>query len=192
MTRRQLRSSVRWESVIIALLGTLLGLVIGVVVRLGDGAGARRPGHRQVLARPGAAPVIVILAAVFGVIAAAWPARRAAKLDVLDVDPELKRARTPPRSLPNLCVALAAGWTGRGVGSSTSTRRDPHRTGVCDPRRATRPGRADAPRRTEGVPTQRFPARTAPSGRETCFPVDFAAPSRLRQRLRSSRRFGAA
>ena len=31
MTRRQLRSSVRWESVIIALLGTLLGLVIGVV-----------------------------------------------------------------------------------------------------------------------------------------------------------------
>jgi ABC-type antimicrobial peptide transport system permease subunit len=27
--------------------------------------------------------VIVILAAVFGVIAAAWPARRAAKLDVL-------------------------------------------------------------------------------------------------------------
>src|SRR3954471_2543277 len=31
MTRSQLRSSVRWESVIIALLGTLLGLVIGVV-----------------------------------------------------------------------------------------------------------------------------------------------------------------
>ena len=31
MTRRQVRSSVRWESVIIALLGTLLGLVIGVV-----------------------------------------------------------------------------------------------------------------------------------------------------------------
>ena len=31
MTRRQLRSSVRWESVIIALLGTILGLVIGVV-----------------------------------------------------------------------------------------------------------------------------------------------------------------
>jgi len=31
MTRRQLRSSVRWESVIISLLGTFLGLVIGVV-----------------------------------------------------------------------------------------------------------------------------------------------------------------
>ncbi len=31
MTQRQVRSSVRWESVIIALLGTILGLVIGVV-----------------------------------------------------------------------------------------------------------------------------------------------------------------
>ena len=30
MTRRQVRSSVRWESVIIALFGTALGLVIGV------------------------------------------------------------------------------------------------------------------------------------------------------------------
>ena len=30
MTRRQLRSTVRWESVIIALLGTVLGLVIGL------------------------------------------------------------------------------------------------------------------------------------------------------------------
>src|SRR5688500_9527676 len=30
MTRRQLKSTVRWESVIIALLGTMLGLVISV------------------------------------------------------------------------------------------------------------------------------------------------------------------
>ena len=30
MTRRQLRSTVRWEAVIISLFGTLLGLVIGV------------------------------------------------------------------------------------------------------------------------------------------------------------------
>ena len=30
MTRRQLRATIRWESVIIALQGTLLGLLIGV------------------------------------------------------------------------------------------------------------------------------------------------------------------
>ena len=35
MTRRQVRSRVRWESVIIALLGAFLGIVIGVVVRAG-------------------------------------------------------------------------------------------------------------------------------------------------------------
>ena len=32
MTRSQLRSSIRWESVIIAVQGTLLGLVLGVLV----------------------------------------------------------------------------------------------------------------------------------------------------------------
>ena len=37
MTRRQLRATVRWEAVIIALLGTTLGLAIGVGLRLGDG-----------------------------------------------------------------------------------------------------------------------------------------------------------
>jgi putative ABC transport system permease protein len=84
MTRRQLRSSVRWESVIIALLGTLLGLVIGVVFAWAMVQALADEGIDKFSVAPVQLLVIVILAAVFGVVAAAWPARRAAKLDVLD------------------------------------------------------------------------------------------------------------
>jgi putative ABC transport system permease protein len=84
MTRRQLRSSVRWESVIIALLGTLLGLVIGVVFAWAMVKALADQGIDKFSAAPAQLLFIVILAGIFGVLAAAWPARRAAKLDVLD------------------------------------------------------------------------------------------------------------
>jgi len=83
MTRRQLRSSVRWESVIIALLGTLLGLVIGVVFAWAMVKALADQGIDKFSIAPAQLLLIVILAALFGVLAAAWPARRAAKLDVL-------------------------------------------------------------------------------------------------------------
>jgi putative ABC transport system permease protein len=83
MSRRQLRSTVRWESVIIALLGTFLGLVIGlffgwaVVEALADqGITEFAPPGGQLL-------IVVIIGGIAGVIAAIGPARRAAKLDVL-------------------------------------------------------------------------------------------------------------
>jgi putative ABC transport system permease protein len=83
MSRRQLRSSVRWESVIIALLGTLLGLVIGVVFAWAMVKALADQGIDKFSVAPGQLLLIVILAGLFGVLAAAWPARRAAKLDVL-------------------------------------------------------------------------------------------------------------
>jgi putative ABC transport system permease protein len=83
MTRSQLRSMIRWESVIIAIQGTLLGIVVGVffgwalVTALSDeGIETFRLPVTTLL-------VIVVLAALAGVLAAVWPARRAAKLDVL-------------------------------------------------------------------------------------------------------------
>jgi putative ABC transport system permease protein len=84
MSRRQLRSSVRWESVIIALLGTLLGLVIGVVFGWAMVKALADDGIDKFSAAPAQLLLIVILAAIFGVVAAIWPARRAAKLDILD------------------------------------------------------------------------------------------------------------
>ena len=83
MSRRQLRSSVRWESVIIALLGPLLGLEIGVVFAWAMVKALADQGIDKFSVAPGQLLLIVILAGLFGVLAAAWPARRAAKLDVL-------------------------------------------------------------------------------------------------------------
>jgi putative ABC transport system permease protein len=83
MTRSQQRSVIRCESVIIALQGTALGLVIGVffgwalVKALGDeGITVFRLPFVGLV-------VIVLLAAVAGMVAAVGPSRRAAKLDVL-------------------------------------------------------------------------------------------------------------
>jgi putative ABC transport system permease protein len=83
MTRSQLRSVIRWEAVIIALQGTLLGLAIGVsfgwaVVRALHDQGVtvfHLPVTNLI--------VIVVLAASAGALAAVLPSRRAAKLDVL-------------------------------------------------------------------------------------------------------------
>ena len=83
MTRRQLRAAVRWESVIIALQGTLLGLVIGIffgwaLVRAMEDEGITTFDLPMV-----SLTVVVVLAALAGVLAAVLPARRAAKLNVL-------------------------------------------------------------------------------------------------------------
>jgi putative ABC transport system permease protein len=83
MTRRQLRSSVRWESVIIALLGTILGLIIGVVFAWAMVKALADEGIDRFSVAPAQLLLIVVLAGLFGVRAAALPARRAAKLDVL-------------------------------------------------------------------------------------------------------------
>lgn len=83
MTRSQLRSTVRYESVIIALLGTTLGLAIGAgfgwaIVKALEGEGL------DTFTIPvSQLAVVTVIAALAGVGAAALPARRAARLDVL-------------------------------------------------------------------------------------------------------------
>jgi putative ABC transport system permease protein len=83
MTRRQLRSMIRWEAVIIAVLGAVLGLVVGTFF----GWTLVRALHNQGITEfrlPWATLLaFVLLAAVAGVLAAIFPARRAAKIDIL-------------------------------------------------------------------------------------------------------------
>ena len=84
MTRPQVRSSIRWEAVMIALFGTALGFFLalagswGIVKAIGKTEGAM-----SLSVPPVQMMVIVTLAAVAGVVAAVGPARRAAKLDIL-------------------------------------------------------------------------------------------------------------
>ena len=84
MTRRQLRSVIRWESVIIALLGTALGLVIAVFFGWALVTALRDQGLSSFVAPIDRLVVIVVLAGFAGVVAAILPARRAARLNVLD------------------------------------------------------------------------------------------------------------
>lgn len=83
MTRSQLRSTVRLESVVIALQGTALGLLIGVLFGWAIvhainifGTGVVSIPYRTLV-------IVVIAAAIGGVITAISPARRAAKLNIL-------------------------------------------------------------------------------------------------------------
>jgi len=84
MTRGQLRSSIRWESVLIALLGTALGAVIGVFFGWAIVEALRDEGFTELRFPFDQLLIVVVLAVVAGVIAATQPARRAAKMDVLE------------------------------------------------------------------------------------------------------------
>ncbi|MDH4167968.1 MAG: FtsX-like permease family protein [Acidimicrobiia bacterium] len=83
MTRRQVRRMIRWESVIIALFGGLLGVVIGTI--LGIAVAVVLPEtFIDVISIPW--PVLLgslVAAGIFGIIAAFFPARRAGKLEIL-------------------------------------------------------------------------------------------------------------
>ncbi|HEV7942910.1 MAG TPA: FtsX-like permease family protein [Solirubrobacteraceae bacterium] len=82
-SRRQIRQMIRYESLITGLIGGVLGLIIGVVgaVLVTEFA---LSGAGYVLSIPvGTLILLVIAAAIAGLGAAMLPARRAAKLDVL-------------------------------------------------------------------------------------------------------------
>lgn len=83
MHRRQLRATIRWEAVLIALLGAVIGTALGVGFGWALVQALASEGIDQ-LAIPGTRLVlVVVIAALAAVLAAALPARRAARLDVL-------------------------------------------------------------------------------------------------------------
>ncbi|MEX1007880.1 MAG: FtsX-like permease family protein [Acidimicrobiia bacterium] len=83
MTRAQVRTMIRDEAVIISIFGSLLGLVIGLAFGRALVSAVSDEGITFVLPVTQLA-IFVILAGVAGFLAGAWPARRAARHDVLD------------------------------------------------------------------------------------------------------------
>jgi putative ABC transport system permease protein len=81
MTRRQVRRMIRHESVITALIGAALGIILGVVL----GALLIARVDFLVFSFPTTQVIVFVIAAiVVGIVAAIFPARRAAKLNPLE------------------------------------------------------------------------------------------------------------
>ena len=83
MSRRQVRTMIRYEAVITALIGALLGMVIGVIFAALIAQPLKDEGFT--LSYPvGQLVFMLVFAALAGVLAAIGPARRASRLDVLE------------------------------------------------------------------------------------------------------------
>jgi|TARA_Y100000310_G_scaffold337285_1_gene423982 putative ABC transport system permease protein len=84
MTRRQLRRMVRWEAVIIALFGGLLGVGMGVLFGLAAIAAIPETFVDIISIPVQRLGFYLLVSGAFGMLAAIFPARRASRLNVLD------------------------------------------------------------------------------------------------------------
>jgi putative ABC transport system permease protein len=83
MSRRQVRTMIRYEAVITALIGAILGIVLGMIFAALISQPLKDEGFT--LSYPvGSLIALLILAGLAGVLAAIPPARRASRLDVLE------------------------------------------------------------------------------------------------------------
>ena len=83
MTRSQVRTTVRWESVITSLQGAVLGAILGIGLGWVIVFALRDQGLRAFEIPIGSTISILILSFVVGVIAAMYPAYRATKVNIL-------------------------------------------------------------------------------------------------------------
>ncbi|AXK33363.1 ABC transporter permease [Streptomyces armeniacus] len=84
MQRRQVRQMIRYESVVISTFGAVLGLAVGVVLAWSIQNAAAAEGMKVLSIPVAQLGLYVLTAALIGVVAALWPARRASNMDVLD------------------------------------------------------------------------------------------------------------
>jgi putative ABC transport system permease protein len=83
LSRRQLRSMVRLEAVTISLIGALIGVVLGTIFGVLFQRTQADSGVDVLVIPYGRLALFLVLAALVGVLAAWWPARRASKLNIL-------------------------------------------------------------------------------------------------------------
>ena len=83
MQRRQVRAMIRSEAVIVALFGAVVGIVIGAGLGIALASSLRQSGVTNIALPIPSLVAFLVLSGFLGLIAATWPARRAANLDVL-------------------------------------------------------------------------------------------------------------
>jgi putative ABC transport system permease protein len=83
MKRRQVRAMIRSEAVILSLFGAIIGIVVGTALGTAFAASLKQQGITDIVIPFGSLVLFLFIAALLGLGAASWPARRAARLDVL-------------------------------------------------------------------------------------------------------------
>ncbi len=83
MGRRQVRTMIRSEAVILAIFGAIIGIIIGTAMGIALVSSLKQQGITNTVVPASSLVVFLVLAALLGLLAATWPARRAARLDVL-------------------------------------------------------------------------------------------------------------
>ena len=83
MKRRQVRAMIRSEAVIISLFGAIIGVLVGTALGVAFAASLKQQGITDIVIPAASLITFLVLSAILGLGAATWPARRAAKLDVL-------------------------------------------------------------------------------------------------------------
>ncbi|HET9420714.1 MAG TPA: FtsX-like permease family protein [Nocardioides sp.] len=83
VSRRQLRRMITLESVVISVLGTVLGVLLGTGFGIALMRAVRDEGLEVIAVPYGQMALFLALSVLVGVLAAVFPARRAARLDVL-------------------------------------------------------------------------------------------------------------
>jgi putative ABC transport system permease protein len=83
MKRVQIRAMIRSESVILSVFGAVIGIIIGTLLGIALSWSLKAQGITNISVPIPSLVIFLVLAAVLGLIAASWPARRAARLDVL-------------------------------------------------------------------------------------------------------------
>jgi putative ABC transport system permease protein len=83
MSRRQVAAMIRWESLIIAVFGALLGTVVGGFFGWAMVRALRNEGVTELAIPTGQLLIYIVVAGVIGIVAGFRPGRRAAKLDIL-------------------------------------------------------------------------------------------------------------
>ncbi|NBO33567.1 MAG: FtsX-like permease family protein, partial [Actinobacteria bacterium] len=84
MTRAQVRTTVRWESVITSLLGAVTGVVLGIVMGVVVVAALADDGGLTFRLPVTGTITIVVISFILGVVAAIYPAWRATKVNVVE------------------------------------------------------------------------------------------------------------
>ena len=84
MSRRQVRTMIRAEAVILSVFGAVIGIVVGTGLGVALVTSLKDQGFTDLVVPWGNMVTFLVLAGLLGLAAASWPARRAARLNILE------------------------------------------------------------------------------------------------------------